>query len=85
MTTVTWAWKDIVNGPENVWNVAANWSTDALPGPGDDVVIPPGSEACDVVTDAAINIKSLDLGGALSIDDGDFSVSGGLTVEKGAD
>ena len=83
MTAVTWAWMDVVNGPENVWNVPANWSTGALPGPGDDVVIPAGSEPCSVVTGAAINIQSLDVGGALGIFDGQFSVSGGVTIENG--
>jgi hypothetical protein len=47
------------------WDTAANWSTDKLPGRGDDVIVSDGYGT--VTLNANSNIKSLDIGGAQSL------------------
>ena len=84
MTTVTWAWRFAENGPEPFWDIAKNWSTGALPGPGDDVVVPAKTEPCSITEGDVISIQSLAVGGSLGIDGGQVSVSGGLTLEAGS-
>ena len=45
------------------WATAANWSTGEVPGENDDVFIAPASGTVTVTASAAVNIRSLTLGG----------------------
>lgn len=57
------------------WNNASNWSTDQLPGAGDDVTIDaPGEVTIEVSSDVAIH--SLQTSDALTVSSGTFSISG---------
>lgn len=84
-STVSW-----VSGTSGGWTTAANWSTGAVPGAGDDVVISQ-SDAVTVTLAASTSIHSLSLTGAtLNVTGGtlgvaaDSSNAGSLQVQPGA-
>ena len=75
-------------GGDNNWDTPTNWSTDSLPGSGDDVTI---NTAANVVHSAAVtdSIKSLTSSEPLTISGGTLSISAdvmttaGLTIDGG--
>ena len=70
LATVQW-----INPAGGSWDVAGNWSTDAVPGPGDDVVINV-SAATPTVTISS-NVESVN---SITADDPLVISGGGLTV-----
>ena len=86
LATVSW-----VSATSGSWDVASNWSTDAVPGPTDDVIIDVAG-ASPTVTIAS-NVESVnsitadDLlvvsGGGLTVD-ATSTMSGGLTMTGGS-
>ena len=84
-STVSW-----ISSTSGAWSTAADWSTGAMPRPGDDVVIN-RSSAVTVTLSASTSINSLSLTGAtLNVTGGtlavaaDFSNAGSLEVQPGA-
>ena len=78
LAVVTWDG----GGGNNNWNTAANWDTDTLPGPGDDVVI------ADVAPDISIyhstgttSINSLNTAESLRILGGTFEIADTSTID----
>src|SRR5258708_1609572 len=76
------SWKTAVNGD---WNLAANWSTNTVPGAGDDVTI-------SVAGPYIVTISSADLASSLTFNDsqaalyenaGSLTIGGALTVNAG--
>lgn len=91
LSTVTW------DGGASTfnWSDPNNWSSDALPGSTDDVVVPDLSGTPTITSSAAVSIRSITSAEALSISGGSFStvlepvlnlgvsVSGGLFLPAG--
>ena len=53
-------------GDGTTWSSAANWSTDTVPGPTDDVVIPAGAVAVNI-TAADATVRSLAVARQLNV------------------
>jgi hypothetical protein len=84
-STVTW-----ISSSSGSWNTAANWSTGAVPGAGDDVVInQPGSVTVTLAGSTSIHSLSI-TGDTLDVTSGTLSVAanssnaGAIQVEPGA-
>ena len=75
------SWDD--GGGDKAWNNPLNWSTDALPGSDDDVVI--ASAGTDEVTFASgsVTVHSLVLYDRLNVSSGSLNVSGSLMIDAG--
>src|SRR5438105_10902352 len=67
----------------NEWNDAANWDTDTLPGPADDVCIAAGAPGTTVAYAHAVNtqIASLSSGKPLGVSLGVLTVTGPATLD----
>src|SRR5580658_9047866 len=74
--TVTWV---AGNGD---WSVSANWSTGALPGAGDDAVIPAGTAITVTHSTGADTISSLTSQQAFVLSGGSLTVSNTVQVNK---
>jgi hypothetical protein len=76
--TVTW-----INATGGAWNVPANWNTSALPGAGDDVVIPdlPGDLTITHAT-GTDTIRSLTSHEAVVLSGGSLTIGGGGTTSR---
>jgi hypothetical protein len=71
--TVTW-----VGGSSGSWGTASNWSSGALPGAGDDVVIVPGVTV--TISGGANSVHSLNSQGSLILSSGSLAVAANSTV-----
>ena len=69
------------NAHDNNWDTRGNWSTNSLPGPGDDVTI---NTSADVVhsNNIADTIKSLTSTGPLTISGGTLSIASAFTTSS---
>ncbi len=77
----TVSWSSTTGGN---WNSPANWSGDALPQPGDDVVInQPGNIQINLNASTSINSLSI-TGDTLQVSGGTLSVAGATTLNAGA-
>ena len=68
--TVTW-----VNPAGGDWNDTNNWSTGALPGAGDDVIIPPGSPITVTHSTGTDTIHSLQNNQAFTLSGGSLTIA----------
>jgi hypothetical protein len=77
LSAVTWTGK----GGDNNWDTAANWSTDSVPGKGDDVTI---DIAANVVhsNDVSDSINSLTSTEPLTISGGTLSIAAASTINN---
>src|SRR4051812_49096854 len=67
------------------WADANNWSTNALPGAGDDVTADPTGFQTIVYNGPTTTIQSLKLSDNLQLNSGSIAVTGALTVFNAAD
>jgi hypothetical protein len=74
----TVAWVAEGAGPFS-WHVGSNWSTGAVPGPADDVIIAVGTNPLITITQN-VSIQSLTLNESLSVNAGTLSVSGSASI-----
>ena len=74
--TITWV------GGSGDWGVAANWSTGALPGANDDVVIGLGTNITVTHSSGADTVKSLTSQQAFQLSGGTLTVSGAVLVNS---
>jgi hypothetical protein len=70
-------------GNDSAWSNPLNWSGDALPGNGDDVVIDSAGTTGVVLASGAAAVHSLVLFDNLNISGGSLSISGSLTINAG--
>ena len=77
LSAVTWTG----GAGDNNWDTAANWSTDSVPGPGDDVTI---NIAANVVhsNDVTDSINSLTSTEPLTISGGTLSIAAASTINS---
>jgi len=81
------AWINPLGGS---WDVASNWSTGAVPGPGDDAVLHLAGDVTVYLAEGTASVHSLQVYNALVLDGGSVSsagavqVFGSLTVEAGS-
>jgi hypothetical protein len=78
LSLVTW----IGEGNATSWSDPKNWSTDALPGTGDDVVIDAAAHGGGVASSGNVAIHSLMSGKPLTINGGSFAVSSVSSVNS---
>ena len=80
LATVNW----ISTGSGN-WDVAANWSTGQVPGPGDDVVINVAGATPTVTIDSSTQavVNSVQASDPLAISGGSLSVAANSTISAG--
>jgi len=64
------------------WNAAGNWTPSGIPGSGDDVIIPSGKAVSGL--GAAQSCASLSVGGSITNDNQNFTVSGATIVSNAA-
>ncbi len=74
--TVSWV------GGSGDWNTPANWSTGALPGPGDDVVIGAGPAISITHSSGAHSVKSISSQQAFALSGGSLNVASTLQVNN---
>jgi len=75
LSTVQW-----INSSGGDWDTPSNWSTGALPGPGDDVVIDVTRITVTHSSSASDSIHSLDSQATLSLSNGTLSIAASSTL-----
>ena len=76
LSTVQWT-----NASGGDWDTPGNWSTNTLPGAGDDVVIDTAGITVTHSTTASDSIRSLTSHALLSISNGSLSIAAASTID----